>query len=77
MAMEATWRANLRVRLRRLRFSQNMRPLARHGKGVKLPLESLPGRFPFRSRETAVANAPEGSALNRTQPKRPIFWSCV
>ena len=61
MAMEATWHANLKVRLRRLRFSENMRRLVReteltsddfvhplfvrHGKGVKLPVESLPGKY--------------------------------
>ena len=59
MAYEATRHASLKVRPRRLRLSQNMRRLvretklnsddfiyplfARHGEGVKLPVESLPG----------------------------------
>ena len=61
MAYEATWHANLKVRLRRLRRSENMRRLVReteltsddfvhplfvrHGQGVKLPMESLPGKY--------------------------------
>ena len=61
MVNEATWHANLRVRLRRLRFSPNMRRLVRetelttddfvyplfvrHGEGIKLPVESLPGKY--------------------------------
>ena len=60
MATEATWHANLKVRPRRLRLSQNMRRLVRetkltsddfiyplfvrHGQGVKQPIESLPGK---------------------------------
>ena len=61
IATEATWHANLKVRLRRLRISRNMRRLVReteltsddfvhplfvrHGNGVKLPVESLPGKY--------------------------------
>ena len=61
MMNEATWHANLKVRLRRLRLSRNMRRLVReteltsddfihplfvrHGTGVKLPVESLPGKY--------------------------------
>ena len=60
MATEATWHANLKVRPRRLRLSQNMRRLVRetkltsddfiyplfvrHGQGIKQPIESLPGK---------------------------------
>lgn len=60
MTQQATWQANLKERPRRLRLSGNMRRLARetalsaddfiyplfvrHGEGVKLPVESLPGK---------------------------------
>ncbi len=55
MTNEATWHINLKARLRRLRFSQNIRRLARetelttddfvhplfvrHGEGIKLAVE--------------------------------------
>lgn len=78
MDYEASWRANLKVRLRRLRLSQNMRRLVReselscddfvrplfvrHGQDAKLPIESLPGQYQL-SVDNIVAEAREISAL--------------
>ncbi len=78
MAYEATWHANLKVRPRRLRLSQNMRRLvretglspddfiyplfARHGQGVKLPVESLPGIYQL-SVDNLAAEVREIAAL--------------
>ena len=78
MAYEATWHANLKIRLRRLRLSQNMRRLVReteltsddfvhplfvrHGEGIKLPVESLPGRY-LLSVDNLAAEVREIAAL--------------
>ena len=78
MAYEATWHADLKVRPRRLRLSQNMRRLVRetalapddfiyplfvrHGEGSKLPVESLPGVYQL-SVDKLAAEAREISAL--------------
>ncbi len=78
MAHEATWHANLKVRLRRLRLSKNMRRLVRetkltsddfihplfvrHGQGIKLPVESLPGKHQL-SVDNLAAEVREISAL--------------
>ena len=79
MENEATWHANLKVRLRRLRFSENMRRLVReteltsddfvhplfvrHGEGIKKPIESLPGRYQL-SVDNLAAEVRELTALN-------------
>ena len=79
MENEATWHANLKVRLRRLRFSENMRRLVReteltsddfvhplfvrHGEGIKKPVESLPGKYQL-SVDNLAAEVREITALN-------------
>ena len=79
MANEATWHADLKVRLRRLRVSQNIRRLVRetelttddfvhplfvrHGEGVKLPVESLPGKYQL-SVDNLAAEVREIAALD-------------
>ncbi len=79
MANGATWHADLKVRLRRLRLSQNMRRLVReteltsddfvhplfvrHGKGVKLPVASLPEKYQL-SVDNLAAEVREIAALN-------------
>ena len=73
-----SWQANMKVRPRRLRLSHNMRRLvretalapddfiyplfARHGKGLKQPVESLPGTYQL-SLDNLAAEAREIAAL--------------